>query len=411
MPRLTLAPWATGLALLICPVAAVADTASDAPEAKGPAASTAEKADKQAPKKSEPPLLTIGSMAPALDIEHWVQNGDGKFSPVTDFTEGQVYVVEFWATWCPPCVASMPHLAELQQKYVDQGVTIVSVSDEPLERVTKFLDRPAKDKTNAGQEGDPLTFRDVTKPYCLTTDPDGSVGEDYMRAARQDGIPCAFVVGKDGRVEWIGHPMQIDDALEQVVAETWDRDVFAIQYKAERDFNEEMRSVTRLARRGRGDQARAKIAELVKTAPNPKLAMMAARSKMQVEFTLFQWAVSNDQAAATEQLPVIVKMLGGETRAVGAVASAVARQASRGDVAPELLNATVKEVEAAIEADGAGGPMSDLHARLVYAQGDLDRAIEIAESVYADATGRLKKSTESFLEKLKAERDGEDATE
>ena len=61
-------------------------------------------------------LLTIGSDAPAIDVEHWVQDGKGKFKPVTEFAKGKVYVVEFWATWCGPCIMSMPHLVELQNK-------------------------------------------------------------------------------------------------------------------------------------------------------------------------------------------------------------------------------------------------------------------------------------------------------
>lgn len=61
--------------------------------------------------------LTIGSRAPALDIEHWVQRagrGDD-FAPITTLEPGKVTVIEFWATWCPPCRASMPHLADLQK--------------------------------------------------------------------------------------------------------------------------------------------------------------------------------------------------------------------------------------------------------------------------------------------------------
>jgi hypothetical protein len=43
-------------------------------------------------------VLTIGSKAPSLDVEHWVSDGNGAFKPVTAFQPGKVYVVEFWAT-------------------------------------------------------------------------------------------------------------------------------------------------------------------------------------------------------------------------------------------------------------------------------------------------------------------------
>ncbi len=175
--------------------------------------------------------LTIGSMAPTLDIEHWVQTGDGKFQPVKRFENGKVYVVELWATWCGPCIQSMPHLVELQKKY-DQGeVQIVSVSDESLEEVQEFLKREA-----GKREGVPITFQELTAPYCLTTDPDGSTGMSYAQAAGIDGIPAAFIVGKDGRIEWIGHPQEMDEPLARVVEDTWNRDEFALQYNEEKDF-------------------------------------------------------------------------------------------------------------------------------------------------------------------------------
>ena len=93
--------------------------------------------------------LTIGSAAPTLDIEHWVQDGNGFFKPVKEFKKGNVYVVEFWATWCGPCVMSMPHLAELQNKYRGQKVQIVSVSDEDIETVKGIMDR---DHPQAGKK-------------------------------------------------------------------------------------------------------------------------------------------------------------------------------------------------------------------------------------------------------------------
>ena len=56
-------------------------------------------AQDEAQEKASSELLTIGSKAPALDVEFWVQNGEGSFKEVTDFKPGKVYIVEFWATW------------------------------------------------------------------------------------------------------------------------------------------------------------------------------------------------------------------------------------------------------------------------------------------------------------------------
>jgi thiol-disulfide isomerase/thioredoxin len=54
--------------------------------------------------------VKVGDPAPPLKVEKFLK-GD----PVKAFKPGHVYVVEFWATWCRPCVASMPHLTELQK--------------------------------------------------------------------------------------------------------------------------------------------------------------------------------------------------------------------------------------------------------------------------------------------------------
>src|SRR6056297_3172494 len=107
--------------------------------------------------------LGIGSKAPALDIEHYFDEDDPR---VKKFESGNVYVVEFWATWCGPCIASMPHLADLQTKFRDNGVQIVSISDEPVEEVQTTLERE--------YPGTEKTFAEVTAPYTLTTDPDRS---------------------------------------------------------------------------------------------------------------------------------------------------------------------------------------------------------------------------------------------
>jgi thiol-disulfide isomerase/thioredoxin len=65
----------------------------------------------------------LGDAAPILRASKWLQGEE-----VKSFEPGNVYVVEFWATWCGPCVMIMPHLAELQAEYRDKGVTIIGYS-------------------------------------------------------------------------------------------------------------------------------------------------------------------------------------------------------------------------------------------------------------------------------------------
>lgn len=176
--------------------------------------------------RAEDGMLTIGDVAPPLAVEHWVQDNGGELKPVDKFEAGKVYVVEFWSTWCGPCISSMPHLAETQEKYGYEKLRLISISDEDLDTVTEFLDRVVRGE-------DEKTYKELTKGYSLTTDPDRSVFRAYMEAAAQNGIPTAFLVGKSGIVEWIGHPMSMDEPLEQVINDEWDRDAFAETFKKE----------------------------------------------------------------------------------------------------------------------------------------------------------------------------------
>ena len=145
--------------------------------------------------------LSIGSKAPIPEISDFVRGEKPTF-----FEPGKVYVIEFWATWCPPCRQSMPHLTKLAEDMKSKGVVIVGVSDEKVETVRTFLEKDEwKQKAR----------------YTLATDPDRSTHRAYMEASGQGGIPTAFIV-KEGVVQWIGHPMEMDAPLAKIVDGTWD---------------------------------------------------------------------------------------------------------------------------------------------------------------------------------------------
>jgi len=67
-------------------------------------------------------------------------DGDGRMQPLSQW-RGKTLVVNFWATWCAPCVAEMPALEKLQREFAGRNVAIVAIGTEDLEHVRQFRDR------------------------------------------------------------------------------------------------------------------------------------------------------------------------------------------------------------------------------------------------------------------------------
>lgn len=338
-------------------------------------------------------LLTIGSQAPALNIEHWVQDGGGKFKPVTKFEANNVYVVEFWATWCGPCVASMPHLADLQTRLADKGVRIVSISDEDLETVEKFLEREVRKGPN-DKEGESKTYRQLTSAYSLTTDPDQSSYQDYMEAAAQNGIPTAFIVGKDAKIEWIGHPMEMDDPLNAVVAGTWDRAAFAKQIEEQKKAEKAMEEIFALLQKQDFDGA-------------IKLIDQAAASKpddMQLNMLKLQVLIVGEKSeAATEHLQSLFKKLAGEPEATNMVAWNIYEMAAQGRLQKgPVVDSAIVAAEAALKKSKGEERASvlDTLAHLYALNENLDKAIEIETEALKLSGDRDREFIQGYLKEL-----------
>lgn len=349
--------------------------------------------------------LTIGSEAPSLDIQYWVQNGNGKFSKVSDFEQGKVYIVEFWATWCGPCIQSMPHLAETQQKYADRGVQLISISDEDLETVEGFLKRDVRGADKDDPKA-PKTYQELTSVYCLTTDPDRSNHAAYMEAAGENGIPTAFIVGKEGIIEWIGHPMTMDEPLEKIVSGDWNREDYIASREAEKAMQQKMmtmqptmREISTMVSKGEYDQALDKTDELLEQSKDePQIQNMLAMTKLAI-------AMQGKPERATKILEEILEIAGDDAEAINNITWNVYENlADAENVDADQLAIATAAAEKMVELAPKDGACIDTLAHLVYLQGDLDRAIELQTKAVENG-GALKVQLTEFLDQLKEEKE------
>ena len=117
--------------------------------------------------------------AKQADLNFTVKDLEGRSVKLSDF-KGKVILLDFWATWCPPCKAEIPGFVELQQQYGEQGLQVVGVSvDDPPELLKPFADE-----------------FNMNYPVIV------GLGRDDLQDAYGPmwGIPTTFLISRDGRI-------------------------------------------------------------------------------------------------------------------------------------------------------------------------------------------------------------------
>lgn len=149
--------------------------------------------------------LEEGEPAPKLSIAQWVRG-----EPVPDVGQSgkNIHVLAFWATWSKPAAESLLELSGLQEALSKSNVVVMAISAEPAKKIEEFL---RADSRYAG-----LKIR-------IAADDDQKTTLAYMRAAGKNALPHVFVVGRDGVLDWQGHPSEARHVVDEIIAGTFTR--------------------------------------------------------------------------------------------------------------------------------------------------------------------------------------------
>lgn len=134
---------------------------------------------------AQTPRPKIGEPAPALNVKTLLQAPSQDAANWASLRD-KVVIVEFWATWCSPCMPALTHLNELAEKFKDQPVQFIAITDEDEVTITPFL----KQKPIRGWVG-------------LDTE------KAALKAYQPGVIPHTVVVGRDGKIAAITEPKNV----------------------------------------------------------------------------------------------------------------------------------------------------------------------------------------------------------
>jgi thiol-disulfide isomerase/thioredoxin len=135
-----------------------------------------------------------GAAPPPLQVENWI---NGNATTLADL-KGKVVLLDFWATWCGPCIASIPHTNQLQAKYREDGLVIIGVCH------------------SEGAEKMAQTVKDKKIEYPVAAD----VGHKTVKAYKVNGYPDYYFIDRAGTLRIADCKNgAIEDAIKALLAE------------------------------------------------------------------------------------------------------------------------------------------------------------------------------------------------
>lgn len=379
------------------------------PSATAPAE---QKEDSDQAKDDEPAFLKIGDPAPTLDLDYWPTDNNGLLPPVKKFESGKIYVVNFFSIGNDYSLNNLPSMVKLQKKYSDDPVQIICICTDGRDETDEFLDKNVKGK-------DDETYIDLLNPISSAVDSERKTNTvNYM--ARSGFLTAwTFVVGKTGKLEWLGAPTEVAEPLAKIAKGKWDRKAFAktIEPKQEQFFRRSqanqlfaewmIKSAKKKSWRTEGPLKA--LAEGAKDPANKKFRARIEYTRMSLMLRAYagQAEIENLEEDLIEAMQSFTKLslddVGSELND-SAWAVYEMYEAGRVEKKSDLMKTAKVMAEKALAFRPKSGAVNDTMAHFAYLiDGDLDRAIELQELAVANSGDSQADEIEEFLTFLKKE--------
>jgi len=134
--------------------------------------------------------IKVGEKAPKINITNWIEN-----VPEDKDLQNKYIVLEFWATWCGPCIAAVPHMNKIQEEFNQNDLYYISITDESVEKVERSLKRI---------DFNSIVVTDLTKKTQIQFG-DGIEG--------LDAYPLTVLINKNAIIKWIGEPKSLNSKI------------------------------------------------------------------------------------------------------------------------------------------------------------------------------------------------------
>ena len=134
--------------------------------------------------------LELDEKAPEFTITDWIIN-----KPDNIELNGKFLVLEFWATWCAPCLKSVPHMNELQNQFKNKNIVFLSLTNEKKDKILKSLKK--------------FNFETV-----VVSDTTNATFENYKSIEYNDILrPSIVLIDNYGIIKWVGYPKLLNEKI------------------------------------------------------------------------------------------------------------------------------------------------------------------------------------------------------